>query len=120
MRDSNCALAHPPTQRGTHCLFGLVGAEVWWKVSWCLPSIRASTTVLAQGQRRAAASDPGDPGLPSVLPPFVALGLTNAQVAVKLVISPRTVNAHLRSIYSKLEITSRNAVIRYAFDHHLI
>ena len=47
---------------------------------------------------------------------LVAQGLTNAQVADRLVISPRTVNAHLRSIYSKLEITSRNQVIRYAID----
>jgi DNA-binding NarL/FixJ family response regulator len=51
---------------------------------------------------------------------LVAQGLTNAQVAERLVISPRTVNAHLRSIYSKLEITSRNQVIRYAIDHHLL
>jgi predicted ATPase/DNA-binding CsgD family transcriptional regulator len=51
---------------------------------------------------------------------LVAKGLTNAQVADQLIISPRTVNAHLRSIYSKLEITSRNQVIRYAIDHHLL
>lgn len=51
---------------------------------------------------------------------LVAQGLTNAQVADRLVISPRTVNAHLRSIYSKLEITSRNQVIRYAIDHRLL
>jgi len=50
---------------------------------------------------------------------LVAQGLSDAQVADMLVISPRTVNAHLRSIYSKLNITSRHAATRYALEHHL-
>jgi DNA-binding NarL/FixJ family response regulator len=51
---------------------------------------------------------------------LVASGLTNAQIAQKLVISTRTVNAHMRSIYNKLEISSRTAATRYVIDHHLI
>jgi DNA-binding NarL/FixJ family response regulator len=50
----------------------------------------------------------------------VARGLTDAQVAEMLVISPRTVNAHLRSIYSKLNISSRSAATYFALEHHLI
>jgi DNA-binding NarL/FixJ family response regulator len=50
---------------------------------------------------------------------LVAQGLTDAQIAHILVISPRTVNAHLRSIYSKLQITSRHAATRYAIAHRL-
>lgn len=50
---------------------------------------------------------------------LVAKGLTDAQVAASLVISPRTVHAHLSSIYSKLAITSRSAATRYAIEHHL-
>jgi DNA-binding NarL/FixJ family response regulator len=50
---------------------------------------------------------------------LVAQGLTGAQVAEQLVISPRTVHAHLSSIYSKLGITSRNAATRYAIEHKL-
>jgi predicted ATPase/DNA-binding CsgD family transcriptional regulator len=51
---------------------------------------------------------------------LVARGLTDAQVAEDLVISPRTVNAHLRSIYSKLGITSRNAATHFALEQYLI
>jgi DNA-binding NarL/FixJ family response regulator len=51
---------------------------------------------------------------------LVAQGLTDAQIAQTLIISPRTVNAHLRSIYSKLEITSRNSATRYAIEHRLV
>jgi DNA-binding CsgD family transcriptional regulator len=51
---------------------------------------------------------------------LVAQGLTNAQVAEKLVITPRTVNVHLTSIYSKLQVTSRTAAARYAIEHDLI
>jgi DNA-binding NarL/FixJ family response regulator len=50
----------------------------------------------------------------------VARGLTDAQVAEALIISPRTVNAHLRSIYSKLNITSRHALTLFALEEHLI
>src|SRR6266700_3484837 len=50
---------------------------------------------------------------------LVAGGLTDVQVAEKLVISPRTVHAHISSIYSKLGVTSRSAATRYAIEHHL-
>jgi len=51
---------------------------------------------------------------------LIATGMTDAQVAVVLVVSTRTVNAHLRSIYSKLGVTSRSAATRYAIDHRLV
>jgi len=51
---------------------------------------------------------------------LLARGLSDAQVAHILVISPRTVNAHLRTIYSKLGITSRHAATFFALEHHLI
>jgi DNA-binding NarL/FixJ family response regulator len=41
-------------------------------------------------------------------------------VAEKLIISPRTAHAHVRSIYSKLLITSRSAATHYAIDHKLL
>jgi predicted ATPase/DNA-binding CsgD family transcriptional regulator len=51
---------------------------------------------------------------------LVAQGFTDAQVAERLIISPRTVHGHLRSIYSKLNVTSRTAAVRYAVDHQLL
>jgi predicted ATPase/class 3 adenylate cyclase/DNA-binding CsgD family transcriptional regulator len=50
----------------------------------------------------------------------VAEGLTNEQVAERLVISPRTVDTHLTSIYGKIGVSSRSAATRYAIDHHLV
>jgi predicted ATPase/class 3 adenylate cyclase/DNA-binding CsgD family transcriptional regulator len=50
----------------------------------------------------------------------VAQGLTNEQVAQRLLISPRTVDTHLTSIYSKIGVSSRSAATRYAMEHHLI
>jgi predicted ATPase/DNA-binding CsgD family transcriptional regulator len=50
----------------------------------------------------------------------VAQGLTNEQVAERLVISPRTVDTHLTSIYSKIGVSSRSAATRYAIEHHLV
>ena len=51
---------------------------------------------------------------------LVAQGLTDAQVAEHLVISRRTVNFHLTSIYSKLGVSSRAAATRYAIEQHLL
>lgn len=50
---------------------------------------------------------------------LLARGLSNAQIAEELVVSQLTVKAHLRSIYSKLGVTSRSAATRYTFEHHL-
>jgi DNA-binding NarL/FixJ family response regulator len=50
---------------------------------------------------------------------LAARGLTDAEIATQLVLSPRTVQVHLRSIYSKLGITTRSAATRYAIQHHL-
>jgi DNA-binding CsgD family transcriptional regulator len=51
---------------------------------------------------------------------YIAQGLTDAHIAEQLVISPRTVNTHLTSIYSKIQVSSRSGATRYAIDHHLV
>ncbi|HAE83409.1 MAG TPA: hypothetical protein DEV72_02490 [Ktedonobacter sp.] len=53
-------------------------------------------------------------------PRLVAQGLTDAQVAEQLVISRRTVNWYLTSIYSKIGVSSRSAATRYAIERHLV
>jgi len=84
------------------------------------------TSTVPTIQQPASTSAP-PPAYPEELTPrevevlrLVASGLSNAQVAEKLIISPRTAHAHVRSIYSKLGITSRSAATRYAIDHKLI
>ena len=47
---------------------------------------------------------------------LVARGLTDAQVAAELVLSRRTVHAHLRAVYRKLDVGSRHAATRWALE----
>ena len=51
---------------------------------------------------------------------LVAVGLSDAEVAEQLVVSVRTVNAHLRSIYRKVGVHSRAAAGRFAEENDLL
>jgi predicted ATPase/DNA-binding CsgD family transcriptional regulator len=51
---------------------------------------------------------------------LVARGMTNAQVARELFISPNTVNRHLNSVYRKIGSSSRAAATRFASEHNLL
>lgn len=51
---------------------------------------------------------------------LAAEGLTDPQIAERLVISKRTVSAHLHTIYSKLGVGTRTAATRLAIEHHLL
>jgi predicted ATPase/DNA-binding CsgD family transcriptional regulator len=51
---------------------------------------------------------------------LLAKGLTSAQIAEQLVIGLVTVNSHIRSVYSKLGVSSRSAATRYAIEQHLV
>jgi predicted ATPase/DNA-binding CsgD family transcriptional regulator len=84
----------------------------------------------AQGHKPTPSPTPSATPSPQVYPAgltarevevlrLLAGGLTDQQIADKLVLSPRTVHAHISSIYSKLAVTSRSAATRYAIEHHL-
>jgi DNA-binding NarL/FixJ family response regulator len=99
---------------------------------------RALADGRAMTPRQALAADkalPMQPALPAKHPPaypteltarevevlrLVATGLTDAQAAEHLVISVRTVNKHLTSIYNKLGVSSRTAATRFAVERHLV
>jgi DNA-binding NarL/FixJ family response regulator len=51
---------------------------------------------------------------------LLARGLTYAQIGEALVISPRTVDAHVRAIFGKLGVRSRTAATRVALQHGLV
>jgi DNA-binding CsgD family transcriptional regulator/tetratricopeptide (TPR) repeat protein len=51
---------------------------------------------------------------------LVAEGLTNAQIAEQLYLSPKTVSSHLGSIFSKIGVSSRASATRFAIEHNLV
>ncbi|GLV59218.1 hypothetical protein KDH_60450 [Dictyobacter sp. S3.2.2.5] len=51
---------------------------------------------------------------------LLAKGLTDKEIAARLSISPRTVNAHLNKIYPKINVSTRSAATRYAVERKLI
>jgi non-specific serine/threonine protein kinase len=50
---------------------------------------------------------------------LVASGMSSPRIAKELYLSPRTVEAHITSIYHKLGVTSRAAATRFALEHGL-
>lgn len=48
------------------------------------------------------------------------MGLSNQEIADHLVVSRRTVHTHLRSIFSKLDVTTCGAATRAAMEHHIV
>jgi DNA-binding CsgD family transcriptional regulator len=49
---------------------------------------------------------------------LVAAGMTNRQIAAQLYLSPRTIDYHLRKIFSKLGVASRTELVRMGVPEH--
>ena len=66
----------------------------------------------AEGRALAAASEDGLTAREREIAGLVAAGRTNREVAAQLVLSERTIEAHLRSVYAKLGVRSRVELAR--------
>jgi len=50
---------------------------------------------------------------------LIGRGRANGEIAAELVLSKRTVEKHVANILSKLQLTSRAQIVRWAMEHHL-
>ena len=50
---------------------------------------------------------------------LAASGLTTAQIAMRLVISPKAADSHIQHIYTKIGCSTRGAAVLFALKHHL-
>jgi DNA-binding NarL/FixJ family response regulator len=50
----------------------------------------------------------------------VARGETNRTIAAQLVISERTVDSHVRSIFMKVGVSTRAAATAYAYENGIV
>jgi DNA-binding NarL/FixJ family response regulator len=106
-----------------------------WAAGYALPTEQAVDYAVALPEIPVATVSSVMPELVAPAPPIypagltvrevevlrlLAQGLTYVQIAEKLVISRRTVNGHVTSIYSKLGITTRATATRFAVEHNLV
>ena len=76
---------------------------------WLVPAIQLADEVIRELTTALDARQAGLTGREVEVLQLLALGLGNSEIADRLVLSPRTVQAHLRSIYDKLGVNSRTA-----------
>ena len=93
---------------------------VAWEEGRRLPLSATVELVAAVGARTGIDAPEGLTARELEVLALVAEGHTDAEVAEGLVVSLRTVHAHLRSIYRKLDVHTRSAATRYALEHDLV
>ncbi len=90
--------------------------------NWFSPAITRQVLSRALGQedgRETTAAIPLTPRETEVLQ-WLARGLDNAAIAQKLVVTKRTVQNHVSSIYGKLSVSTRTEAALWAIRHGLI
>jgi DNA-binding CsgD family transcriptional regulator len=92
-------------------IFDALGARTW--AERAQQELRASGETARRGSARVAAELTAQEAQVSRL---VRQGLSNKEVAAQLFVSPRTVDFHLRNVYTKLGITSRTELAALALD----
>jgi DNA-binding NarL/FixJ family response regulator len=50
---------------------------------------------------------------------LIAAGLTNAEIAERLVVSAATVKSHVNHIFAKIDARDRAQAVVYAYEHGL-
>jgi len=96
--------------------------------AWLDPSVTGRVLTIyrdAPGARAAAGAGSGDPALASLTArerevlELIATGLTNDEIAARLVLGAGTIKTHVNHIFLKLGIRNRAEAVIFAFDHGL-
>ncbi|WP_235900395.1 helix-turn-helix transcriptional regulator [Lolliginicoccus suaedae] len=89
-----------------------------------LEAARTTFSELGAAQDLAVLADARNPGdlspRENEVLAHIAAGLTNKDIATRLVLSEKTVERHVSSILGKLGVPNRSAATAYAFQHGLV